>query len=167
MFLAFRKPKLQDRTVHLIQSVFAVPWFGQLGESTSENAYVAGDWAEAIRYCEDPDKLFLELSGNYTAALQSASPRRDRAWNELASQVKALMEPAVDQQLSRIASLPNEWKVLLRNRIRWVLLHAFLEEEYSDVLPTGFFRSLIHWFPEGHVPCGWQGRYPEGKLVIY
>ena len=30
-----------------------------------------------------------------------------------------------------------------------------------------FFTNLMHWYRLGHWPCGWEGRYPEGKLIVY
>ncbi|WP_238360606.1 hypothetical protein [Iningainema tapete] len=30
-----------------------------------------------------------------------------------------------------------------------------------------FFIKLMEWYRLGHFPCGWEGEYPEGKLIIY
>ena len=33
--------------------------------------------------------------------------------------------------------------------------------------PNGFFLSLMEWYKRGHWPCGWEGTYPDGKLIVY
>jgi hypothetical protein len=30
-----------------------------------------------------------------------------------------------------------------------------------------FFLNLMEWYRLGHWPCGWEGKYPEGKLIVY
>ncbi len=30
-----------------------------------------------------------------------------------------------------------------------------------------FFTNLIEWYRLGHWPCGWEGEYPKGKLIVY
>jgi hypothetical protein len=31
----------------------------------------------------------------------------------------------------------------------------------------GFYLTLMHWYRMGHWPCGWQGAYPAGRLIVY
>jgi hypothetical protein len=35
------------------------------------------------------------------------------------------------------------------------------------VYPPGFFASNAYWYIKGHFPCGWEGEFPKGTLVIY
>ena len=30
-----------------------------------------------------------------------------------------------------------------------------------------FFGSLVPWLRRGHWPCGWQGEWPQGKLILW
>lgn len=30
-----------------------------------------------------------------------------------------------------------------------------------------FFTDLMKWYVRGHFPCGWEGEYPLGKLIVY
>ena len=32
---------------------------------------------------------------------------------------------------------------------------------------TGFYIHLMEWYRKGHWPCGWEGEYPDGKLIVY
>lgn len=42
-----------------------------------------------------------------------------------------------------------------------------LKARYADVCPPGFYASQAYWYVQGHFPCGWQGEFPKGKLVVY
>lgn len=30
-----------------------------------------------------------------------------------------------------------------------------------------FFQGLMPWFRQGHWPCGWEGSWPEGRLILW
>ena len=38
---------------------------------------------------------------------------------------------------------------------------------YSDFYKADFFIALLEIYLSGHLPCGWNGSYPEGKIMIY
>lgn len=49
-----------------------------------------------------------------------------------------------------------------------VLIGAAGEIMVADVDPDlTIFRGLMAWFHAGHWPCGWEGRRPEGKLILW
>lgn len=31
----------------------------------------------------------------------------------------------------------------------------------------GYYQKLIKWYQLGHWPCGWEGTFPKGKLIIF
>jgi hypothetical protein len=39
--------------------------------------------------------------------------------------------------------------------------------EISIRSASTFFIDLMKWYPLGHFPCGWDGQYPVGKLIVY
>lgn len=48
-----------------------------------------------------------------------------------------------------------------------IVRYAFFECLVDDITPkVTFFRDLIPWFEQGYWPCGWQGQFPDGKLVL-
>ncbi len=52
--------------------------------------------------------------------------------------------------------------------VRWAVINHLLEEHYrtKQQLPM-FFSGLLNVYRNGHFPCGWDGPYPGGYLVIY
>jgi hypothetical protein len=51
--------------------------------------------------------------------------------------------------------------------VQWDILNVCMEAEYADIYPPGFYASQAYWYVKGHFPCGWQGNFPEGKLIMY
>jgi hypothetical protein len=39
--------------------------------------------------------------------------------------------------------------------------------EISIGSASTFFTDLMKWYRLGHFPCGWDGKYPVGKLIVY
>lgn len=39
--------------------------------------------------------------------------------------------------------------------------------EISTRGSSTFFSDLMKWYRCGHFPCGWDGQYPDGKLIVY
>lgn len=52
--------------------------------------------------------------------------------------------------------------------IRGDMLGIAMETEFADVSLGNFYTSkILKWYENGHFPCGWEGIYPEGKLIVY
>ena len=54
------------------------------------------------------------------------------------------------------------------NNIKCDFVNYLLEDAYKDKLKFNlFFDELVNVYESGHIPCGWDGEWPEGNLVIY
>ena len=51
--------------------------------------------------------------------------------------------------------------------MQWDILGACIEMEYADLCPPGFYTNLASWYVKEHFPCGWQGVFPQGMLIVY
>jgi len=51
--------------------------------------------------------------------------------------------------------------------VQWDILHVCMEAECADVFPAAYYASQAYWYVKGHFPCGWEGEFPKGKLIIY
>lgn len=163
-FLGRAELKIQTR--NFIDALFSEPWFGHIGEPLNDNVYVVRSWDEAVEHAEDPEEIFLDVRNDYNLALRRVAPKRAERWNEVVDLVRQKIEMEIDARVGQI-DIGEGPRKKLRDRIRWSILHACIEVEYADVLPTGFYRALSEWFRKGRVPCGWHGKYPDGSLVIY
>lgn len=94
---------------------------------------------------------------------------RDRyqLWNSLVDELKQIIDPMIDRKLKPILELRKTDNGRFRQSIWSDMLLIGMEAEYADIRPPEFYARLAHWYLQGHFPCGWQGEFPSGKLVIY
>jgi hypothetical protein len=58
--------------------------------------------------------------------------------------------------------------IALVHSVRWDILGALMENAY---LRSGhsafFFLEMLTVYEAGRFPCGWQGEWPKGRLLVY
>ncbi|HCS54733.1 hypothetical protein [Rubinisphaera sp.] len=72
----------------------------------------------------------------------------------------------VDKLKSKI-SCPTEERDHIATVLRGDLSAALREITYHEVTDATYFLLPASWIFKGHFPCGYEGNYPDGKLVIY
>jgi hypothetical protein len=114
----------------------------------------------------DWQDLLLEAANQYCERLSERSKERFNRWNDLVEDVKLTIEPLVRRKTELVIRKHNLPPIFERT-VQWDILHVCMEAEYADLYPPGFYGSQAYWYVKGHFPCGWQGTFPQGKLVIY
>ena len=143
-------------------------WFSALGQQREGPFIIVQSWEEATKSCGSPEwqDLILEAANRYREAVLRRDIERYRQWNTVAVDVRQVVLPLVERKVRPLCAslgLP----AIVETCIRWDLIHFGIECEFADVFPPGFFGSQIYWYIQGRFPCGWQGEFPEGKLVLY
>jgi hypothetical protein len=159
---------MHPRTIATLDELERAAWFSNVGVRDTSAAIVLSSWEEAIEQCgsQDWEDLCLEAANQYCERLVERSKQRFRQWNDVAIEMRKAFEPLVDRKIAKVTSdhnLPKEF----RDSVLWDMCHLGMESEFSDVYPPGFFASHAYWYVKGHFPCGWQGEFPDGKLIIY
>lgn len=145
-----------------------VQWFRNAGVRDTSAAEILTSWDEAMESCSSSNwkELRAEAANQYRERLAECCRERLAGWNEIVRAIKPSVEAIVEEQTRAVVaqfSLPQDFI----NAVRWDVLHLCMEAEYFDVYPPGFFTSQAYWYVQGHFPCGWKGKCPEGTLVIY
>ncbi len=146
-----------------IERLLRIDWFANIGkpaalagvrqiEQSELGSSLAGDAWEATT---------LEARNAITGRLARLHLAQYQAWNELAGQAKTALQPLWQKLPVDLAD-----NAVLAD-LQWIL-HAYLmEAAYRQALvPPLFFNSLIQIYEAGHIPCGWDGEWPKGQLVI-
>lgn len=157
---------LKPRTLELIDRMFEHPWFTKLGDAKSEGVHAISDWKEALHYLEDPDEVFLTIRNEYSSRLNREHRRAMQQWNDIVTRIKPLIEAPIDANVARLTLDAGE-ATRVRDMARWCVLNACVESEYADVANYGRFSEISTWIERGHLPCGWEGNYPEGRLAVF
>lgn len=160
-----------------------VPWFSRVGEPISNAEVIQVDFDFMV----SPLKLHTDRYAPWGPSLTRAETRIVRSVLDH-RRLDYDMAVSNDVRIRGIFYHEDIFNRFFNNRecypqdlpdpefyaaepIAWpdrLLRGAGCEIMLADVDPTlNFFRSLIPWLERGHWPCGWEGDYPDGKLIIW
>ena len=159
---------MHPRTQATLDKLNEVQWFRNIGVCDTSAAEILKSWAEAMESCRSSEwkELRAEAANQYRERLAECCPERLNKWNEIVRAIKPSVEAVVAEK-TRVVVEENNLPQDFVNAVRWDILHLCMEAEYFDVYPPAFFTSQAFWYVQGHFPCGWKGKCPEGMLVIY
>ncbi|WP_063571246.1 MULTISPECIES: hypothetical protein [Luteibacter] len=159
---------MHQRTALTLAELDTSEWFINVGKRESNRVSLLHDWSEAIASCEGDDWLDLlqEAASQYRSRLAEGDVERFRQWNEHVRELKTVTIPLVNRKTRSVVEA-NRLPKHFVDVVQWDILHVCMEAEYADVFQPGFFASQSYWYLNGHFPCGWTGRFPNGKLVVY
>lgn len=159
---------LNPRTQATLKALEDAEWFSAVGREVEGPFVCVPSWGEAFRWCGSAywDGLLLEAANRYSEKVAGASPERFGTWNSVALEVRKHVLPLVKRKVEPVTLAVNP-PAAFERAVRWDMIHVCMEAEFADVYPPGFFASQAFWYVEGHFPCGWDGEFPEGKLVLY
>jgi len=160
---------MTPETIATLGQLDGVEWFANVGiQDGSDTKIVLTSWKEALKSCNSLkwENLCLEAANQYRERLAERSMKRLRKWNDLVDEIKKVSIPFVQAKIATVVkehNLPSTFE----GTVQWDILHLCMECEYADVYPPGFYASQAYWYANGRFPCGWKGKFPEGKLIIY
>jgi len=154
--------------LQLIERLKQSHWFSKVGqpvESADVNqvdCWDAAAYATLLRW----EDLHLELFETLSDAVFEHFGDKRCPLDDVGEEIKAVLIPVVKEKI-RAARIPRHFAKMVRVHTTADLSLACLESEFRSVIQVGLFQSLAHWYLEGHFPCGWQGEYPDGQLIIF
>ncbi|MFC3107888.1 hypothetical protein ACFOFO_07930 [Undibacterium arcticum] len=159
---------MQQRTISTLDELDGIEWFSNIGKHDSDHPIFLISWEEAMESCESAawESLCQEAANQYRARLIERNVERFRDWNALAREVKQVTVPLVLRKTKGVVNsnhLPKEFI----DTVQWDILHLCMESEFADVFPPGFYASQGYWYAKGHFPCGWNGDFPNGRLIVF
>jgi hypothetical protein len=159
---------MHPRTEATLEKLRNERWFRNVGVRDTDSADVLSSWQAAIESCSslEWENLCLEAVNQYRARVIEKSPVRFEKWNDIVVAIKPVTQALVREKTASVVAEHDLPKVFL-DTVDWDILNLCMEAEYADVYPPGFYASQAYWYLKGHFPCGWQGAFPKGKLVIY
>lgn len=159
---------MHQRTTSTLAELEQKDWFANVGKRDSDRVTFLGNWKEAVASCQSEEWISLcqEAANQYRSRLAERDMERFRLWNERVRELKAVTVPLVLRKTEKVVQA-NQLPKHFVDMIQWDILHLCMEAEYADVFPPGFFASQAYWYLNGHFPCGWNGDFPKGQLVVY
>lgn len=159
---------MHPRTTALLENLDRAEWFCAVGVPDSKKVVVVASWNEAIKSCNtiEWENIGIENANKLSRPVARIDRERFERWNEIVREIKPSVIALVERKIAAVErehALPK----VFRHAVEWDILSAYLEAEYSDLVPLGFYTELASWYMKGHFPCGWEGEYPDGRLIVY
>lgn len=154
--------------------IAVIDWFHRCGDPFSVQLSMpveqVDSWPEAERRNAAPgwESATLAAQNQLTLWLHLNVRSRFQEWNRhVESHKVATIDPVVARHLAPFHQARRLSQELISSTT-WNLRGALMEESYRDTGHTVFFfHELLDVYEAGHCPCGWIGKWPEGKLVVY
>lgn len=163
---------MHPRTQATLEQLEAAHWFSQVGRMNGitqpDKIILLRFWREAIEKCSSVEweNLCLEAQNRFRMRLVERNQERYLQWNDVVDSLKRTTIPFVQRKIEPVVTQHDLPKVI-EGTVQWDVLGICLESEFADVYPPGFYASNAYWYSKGHFPCGWQGEFPNGTLILY
>ncbi|WP_054179701.1 hypothetical protein [Trabulsiella odontotermitis] len=152
----------------VIERLLKIKWFSAVGKETSmPNVMLAMSLDEAQDFLADPqwENVTLEEANAISGYLATKHVTILQEWNDVAKEAKVYFDNDISPKIPQLNDFDN---LLLRQCVEWDVMHYLIEDFYSKKLTSPlFFNRLLSIYESGHIPCGWQGNWPKGQLVVY
>ena len=89
-------------------------------------------------------------------------------YNLVVNKIKEeLIKPLDEKLIEKCKVLFSDDFQELLNTINWDITSVFIFEYFKKIYTNSFYYDLLKVYKSGHIPCGWKGKFPEGKMLIY
>jgi len=157
----------------IIEKISNINWFSNCGNPVSIevllNIVYVSNWVEAKKHYTDPiwEDVTLEARNNLTEFLHNKYINDYINWNKVTDEAKTFLENSIKPKIIKFKDENNLDKIFV-DCVMWDLLGAIMEFHYRKCKNRPeFFGKLLKIYENGNFPCGWEGNYPKGKLIVY
>ena len=160
-----------------LESVEDFPWFSQVGRPTERDGELTRvEFDFLAQHHEAPYAPWGSVLARNESRIERVvfDSRRLGEWGAIRKLVKFPTQWVDGFYLALSERYPGYYgesclytHELVDPPIR-LLWGAVDEVMVADLDPSlTFFGSLVPWLRRGHWPCGWQGEWPQGKLILW
>lgn len=144
-------------------------WFRAVGKKHDVTFKVVESWLHALASCSSHEWINVLNEGfNILGTkVQSRAMPRYQEWNDLIARVRP---PVIElaKKKTEIVSREHKLPEQFLGSVFGSVLGIAMESEYSDLVEPSFFTNIIlDCYLKGHFPCGWEGEFPNGRLIVY
>ena len=161
--------QLKVQTLELLNQLDRFDWFTNVGGLLPSSVARAATWREAGAICKTKasSNVALAASNLLTERLYYDHPKRyHRVWNSLVLAINPIWRPLCEARMRPI-QIANKLSEEFVHAVDWDIVGACMEIEYADLIPPRYFKDRLDWYLAGHFPCGWEGDFPEGRLIVF
>ncbi|NJL64913.1 MAG: hypothetical protein HC903_27800 [Methylacidiphilales bacterium] len=143
--------KFNSKTVNFIEELESISWLQNVGSYLhTQEVTQLFSWNEAWENLQDKNWI-------------------NASFHEHVDNMNPVWDIAYDKALEVVSKSINchefEDGISVADAIAYDAAAAAVEISIGSA--STFFTDLMKWYRLGHFPCGWDGQYPLGKLIVY
>jgi hypothetical protein len=143
--------KFNSKTVNFIEELENIPWLQNVGKDLdTQEVTQLFSWNEAWENLQDENWI----NASFHEHIDNMNPVWDIAYDK-----------ALEVVSKSINCHEFEDGISVADAIAYDVAAAAVEISIGSA--STFFTDLMKWYRNGHFPCGWDGQYPLGKLIVY
>lgn len=145
-----------------------VKWFVNVGKATNlQKIKKVANESDFVKHITsiDWENATIEAGNEITGYLAKKHSREYQEWNSLVREAKDIINKEIIPLMKIVDGI--DANIILDN-VKWDLVNYLMEDAYKEYLKGDlFFEFLLEIYEDGHIPCGWEGKWPSGKFVIF
>jgi hypothetical protein len=160
---------MHEHTAGFLRDLGESDWFRNVGRAAPlGDVVVLSSWEEAIASSatQEWEDVTLEAANQFGVMLRKRGAEIYNQWNEKAAGCKPYVVALMERKMEKVLAT-REFPKSFTDSVRWDLLHVCIAFEFSDVLPAGFWGEIGELYLSGRFPCGWEGVFPAGRIIIF
>ena len=154
----FLSPELSSSVSQFLDAISASDWFASLGEPVAEDVKVVNDYAPEATLTY----ICVGIQNSIVGAIMDKTGCHHACLTPLFSKLNDQLD---EMMATKLAQSPAASPQFDPNDIRALILLACVEMEYPDG-HSSFATEVCNWITRGKLPIGWDGAFPDGKLVL-
>ncbi|GAA5505607.1 hypothetical protein [Novipirellula caenicola] len=154
----FLSPELSPSVFLYLETLNASDWFASLGKPVEENVNVVHDYSPdtTLTY------ICVGIQNSIVEMIMDRTGCHHACLTPLFSKLNEILDGMMAAKLNKTPATMLQFDP---NDVRGLILHACLEMEYPDG-HSAFATECCQWITRGKLPIGWNGAFPDGKLVL-
>lgn len=157
----------------LVARLRAIDWFGHCGQpgdfDVTMEVDLAKNWGQVNKELKSRarETAWLEAQNQLSSFLSAHHRERDRQWNKFADKFTKALTPLKEKVWQPFGER-HGLEIQFLWSVEWSVRLALMENEFLDCQHRAFFGlELLSVYEAGHLPCGWHGKWPQGRLVAF
>lgn len=157
----------------ILNEIKQINWFSNCGQAMQNEMQISYtrvyNWKEAKRSYQNPnwERTTLEARNELTTFLHHKYRNEYYKWNKVAKEARLFVEKEIIHKVENYRE-KNELDKVFIDCVKWDIVNAIMEASYSKCNQRpAFFLELLKVYASGNFPCGWDGKWPKGNLIIY
>jgi len=174
MTIKYEKPLryLKPLKSEQLKGLENIDWFSNCGNeidfTTKHKLERIKSLSESIELCNsiDWENFQLEKRNDLTLFLDRTRKNESTEWNTITVGIKNYLKDGIFKVVREKLS-QNDLPDSIFASVEWDILSYCQELAYKKYNIPTFYSHLIPIYKNGHLPCSYEGEFPNGKILIY